>query len=251
MAAPAVLLSLAIGNNSLLSAACMTAAAAALAAGRQARAGVLIALMTMKPTLGLLVPPVLLAGRQWDALLWATGVAVLVAAVPTALFGLDYWPPFFAQFTGESSWLATGTPPFPRMITWYGLIRTAGAGPDAALVVQIAATAAVMVAVGALWIRRTAPPDLKAAAFLLGLTLATPYAYYYETALALAGILFLLRARPAWPRPAWVLFGLIWLLPGLGLTLPGVLPVALIAAPLQSLALALALREGFRRGTPA
>jgi hypothetical protein len=248
LAAPPVLLTLAIGNNGLLSAACMTAAVAALGAERPARAGLLIALMTLKPSLGLLVPPVLLAGRRWSAIAWATAGTLAIAAATAALFGTDYWLRFFAQLGGASDMLAAGRLPFQRMITWYGFLRTAGLGHDAAVAAQVAATAVVMVAVGALWTRKTAPFDLKAAAFLFGLTLATPYAYYYEMTFALVAILFLLRARRAWPSPVWLLFGLIWLTPALGLGLKWLAPVALIAAPLQSLALALALWHGFRAG---
>lgn len=251
-AAPAVLLSLSIGNNGLLSAACMTAAVAALGAGRQGQAGLLIALMTLKPSLGLLVPPVLIAGRQWTAFAVAAAGTLAIAAATTAVFGPDYWLHFFAGLEAASGKLSGGTLPYPRMITWYGFLRCAGLGHDVAIAGQVAASALVMVAVGALWIRRAAPFAAKAAAFLLGLTLATPYAYFYESALALVGILFLLRARPAWPGPAWLVFGLIWLAPALGLALPsvlpgGALPLALIAAPLQSLALAMALWVGFRQ----
>lgn len=252
LAAPSVLLSLAIGNNGVLSAACMTAAVAALGAGRQGRAGLLIALMTLKPSLGLLVPPVLLAGRQWRAIAWATAGTLIIAVASAALLGVDYWLRFFARLGDASDMLAAGRLPFQRMITWYGFLRTAGLGHDAAIAGQVAATAVVMVAVGALWTRRGSPRgvpfEVKAATFLFGLTLATPYAYYYEMSFAVAGILFLLRVRPDWPAPAWLLFGLIWLTPALGLGLKGFAPVAMIAAPLQSLALALALWQGFRTG---
>lgn len=246
LAAPAVLLALAVGNNGLLSAACATAAVAALGAGRQVRAGLLIALLTLKPSLGILIPPVLLAGRQWRAFAAAAAGALAIAAAATALFGPDYWLLFFQRIAGTAQMLDAGRLPYPRMITWYGFLRTAGLGHQNALAGQLAASVIVIAAVGAVWTRASVRFDLKAAAFLLGLTLATPYAYFYEMILALTGILFLLRARPGWPAPVWLLFGLIWLSPALGLGLQGPLQVALIAAPLQSLALALALWQGFR-----
>lgn len=250
LAAPAVLLALAVGNNGLLSAACLTAAVAALGAGRQARAGLLIALLTMKPSLGILIPPVLLAGRQWRAFAFAAVGAIAVAAVATVLFGLDYWSQFFNGLAGTSQMLDAGRLPYPRMITWYGFLRTAGLGHHGAIAGQLTASAIVITAVGALWARRSASFDVRSATFLLGLTLATPYAYYYEMIFALTGVLYLLRTRPGWPAPVWALFGLIWLTPALGLGLPGPLKVALIAAPLQSLALALALWQGWRGSAP-
>jgi hypothetical protein len=244
LAAPAVLLSLAIGSNGLLAGACMTAAVAALGAGRQVRAGLLIALMTLKPGLGLLIPPVLLAGRQWIAIAAAIlGTSVIVAA-STALFGADYWLHFFAELGRVSNSLAAGSHPYPRMITWYGFARVTGLDHDAALGLQAAALAVVSVAVGLLWTREQVPFELKGAAFLFGLTLATPYAFYYEMVFSLAAILFLLRSGMAWPTAAWVLFGLIWATPALGLGLSGLAPVALIAAPLQSLGLALVFWVG-------
>jgi hypothetical protein len=146
--------------------------------------------------------------------------------------------------------LEQGSLPYQRMITWYGFLHTAGLGHYGAIAGQLAASAVVTAAVGALWSRRSVSFDLKAAAFLLGLTLATPYAYYYEMIFALTGILYLLRARPGWPVPVWALFGLIWLIPALGLGVSGPFKVALIAAPLQSLALALALWQALRPWTP-
>jgi arabinofuranan 3-O-arabinosyltransferase len=246
LAAPVVLLTLAIGNNSLLTSACMTAAIIALGVGRQRSAGLLIALMTLKPSLGLLVPVVLIAARQWRAIAWATVGTVVLAAIGAAIFGTNYWLRFFDQLGNASAMLASGSLPFERMITWYAFLRVAGLAHDLALIGQLAVTALVMFAVGALWARRSGQFDLRAAAFCFGLPLATPYAFYYELVFSLAGILFLLRARSAWPGAVWCLFAMLWTTPGLGLFAASVVPVALLGAPLQTIALGITLWHGFR-----
>ncbi|HSF95916.1 MAG TPA: glycosyltransferase family 87 protein [Thermohalobaculum sp.] len=246
LAAPATLLSLALGNNGLLSAACIAAALTSLGRGDQRQAGLWIAALTLKPSLGLLIPPVLLAARQWRAFGWAAAGTVAIAALSTAVFGAGYWPLFLQSLAEGTQRMEGGNAPLDRMITWYGFLRTAGLPHGTALAGQAASSLAAIAAVALLWSRRAAPFELKAAAFCFALPLATPYAYLYEMTFGLLGMLFLLRWRAGWHGSCWALMAVLWFVPAIGLVTAGALPVALFAAPLMSLILVLTLRQALR-----
>jgi hypothetical protein len=230
LAGPPVMIILSLGNNSLLWTAALVAALA----------GLLIALLTVKPQLGLVIPLALIAGGHWRALLWAClGTAALVA-LSTAAMGLAYWQHFFAALRFISGLMQTDIVRFDRMMTWYALARLGGADHALALPVQLAVTTACALAVAWIW-SRPATADLKAAALCIAIPLATPYAYHYEMTLTLAAAMFLTRdgfgATPG--ARLWLLA--LWLGPVPGLVLLGHAPPVIYAAPLLTATLALCL----------
>ncbi|MFQ5567040.1 MAG: glycosyltransferase family 87 protein, partial [Paracoccaceae bacterium] len=123
LAAPAVLIIMTLGNNSLLWTAGLAAAVAAMSQGRAVLAGCLIAALTLKPHLGLLVPFALAFGGHWRTVLWACIGTVAIAGLSTAVMGLDYWPYFFGSMQFISEVMQTDLPRFGRMMTWYALAR--------------------------------------------------------------------------------------------------------------------------------
>jgi len=247
--APAAYLGILIGNNSLLSAACLTGALVALGQGRQRSAGLLIALLTMKPSLGILIPPVLLAARRWATIGWATAGAVALAGVATVVFGLDYWDRFLDQLALAGNEVAAGISPRQRMVTWYAFARSAGLDHATGLAAQGVALIGVVAGAAAVWVRRDLPFAPKAAVLCLGMVLATPYAFYYETLTVLVGIAFLLSWRDDWPWPVWAVFAAIWLLP-FGVATQRIVEIALYAAPLLTAAFSVAVHAALRHERP-
>ncbi len=249
LAAPAVLTALILGNNSLLWTAGMVGALAAMAGGRTggraALAGLLIALLTLKPQLGLLVPVALAAGGHWRVALWAALGTVAVVTVSTAAMGAGYWQHFFATLEGMSVTMASELVRFERMMTWYALARVGGAPHDLALPVQLAISLAAAAAIAWVWKRPRAGLDIKAAALLAAIPVTTPYAYHYEMTLTLGAALFLARdgfGARRWER-AWLLA--LWLGPLVNLALAGWLSPAIYAAPLVTATLVICvLRAG-------
>ena len=254
IAAPAVLSIVFAGNTSLLWAAAFLAAMHGLTGNRPARAGLFIALLTLKPQLGVLIPVALIAQRDWRTILWASLFTLLFALLATAVHGLDYWVAFYrsvgvisAQHAGYVEFSST-------MVTWYAFLRQFGVGHETANLIQIIPAILALVAVVVVWARRGIDADLKIAVLLLATLTATPYAFQYESMLALIAALFMLRAgigmTPA--GRAW-LFAL-WLLPVPGRLIPG-LEVAYYAAPVIAASLALctliALRQASRTAEPA
>lgn len=249
LAGPAVLIVLTLGNNSLLWTAGLVAALGAMAERRAVLAGLLIALLTLKPQLGLLIPFALAFGGHWRTVLWACVGAGVIVALSTAVMGLGYWDQFFAMLRFMSELMQTEIVRFERMMTWYALLRLGGAGHDLAMPVQLAVTAAAAASVAWVWSRRGASADIKAATLCIAIPLATPYAYHYEMTLTLVAALFLARDGFGATRGARLWLLALWLGPVPGLALLGHLPPALYAAPLLTATLALCLARARRRDT--
>lgn len=246
VAAPAVLIVLTLGHNSLLWTAGLIGALAALAQGRAVLAGLLIALLTLKPQLGILIPVALVAGGHWRTILWASIGAAAIVALSTAVMGLEYWRYFFGmlRFIGEV--MTTDLVRFGQMLSWYALMRLGGAPHELAYPIQLAVTVAAAGAVGWVWSRRRATPDLKAATLCAAIPLATPYVYHYDMILALAAALFLARDGFGATRGARLWLLALWLGPVPGLALLGYVPPGAYAAPLLTATLGLCLARASR-----
>lgn len=246
VAAPPVGFVLLVGNASLLWMAALLCALSLLARERPRSAGAMIALLTLKPQLGLLIPVALIAGRHWRATLWAAIATAAIVALTIAVFGIGYWFEFFRTMARTTVDFAADGANTETMITWYAFARQFGAGNETALAVQMLSLAAAAGAVGLLWSRRSVAPDMKLAVLLLATLISTPYAFQYELVLAVAGVLFLARAgigrSPA--GRAWL--AAIWLLPVPGWLIGG-LEIAHYAAPVLTLSVAACIVLALRR----
>jgi len=230
-----------VGQNSALWTAGLVAGLWAMRGGKFAAAGLAIALLTMKPHLGLLIPVALIAARQWAVIGWATGFALLITGAATAVTGLGYWPQFLDTLGGQTGRIADGTVYIDLMSTLYGFLRALGAGHGAAVVPQLALTAALIAIIGWIWSRRGLSNDLKCATLCAAIPLATHYALYYEMTLELAAAMFLIRdgfgqriAGKAW------LF-VIWVGPAPPIVFHDNLSVALYTPPILLVTLAICL----------
>lgn len=248
LVAPALLVgALYLGQTSALWAAGLAGALWALRRGRPAAAGLLIALLTLKPQLGLLIPFALIAGGHWRAIGWAIVCTVLVLAGSTLLFGAEYWPAFLDALREATRRVAAGEMPIMRLVSPYGFAREAGAGHGPALLVQGVATILLIVATVWAWSRHRLGPDLKAAVLCAAIPLATPYAFHYEMLLTLVAALFLYRDGFGRTPTGMVCLFLAWLGPLPGFYLPAPDSVALVGPPLAALILTIALARAWRR----
>lgn len=241
LAAPAVVNALTIGNVSLLWTAGLLGALAALGAGREARGGLMVAALTLKPQLGVLIPVALAAGGRWRTFLWAAAGTLAILALSTAVAGAEYWRAFLAALGLMRELMATELVRFGRMMTAYGGLRALGLGDGAALAVQVALALAAAGVVAAAWRARGLGFDRRAAALLAAIPLATPYAYHYEMTLTLGAAVFLYRAGLAAGAGGRALLFALWLGPLPGMVLLDLLPFAFYAVPLHLLALGAAL----------
>ncbi len=245
---PAALVTLLLGQISLLWVAGLVAALAALRGNRPWLAGLFLGLLTVKPQLGLLIPVALIAAGQWRTIGAAALTSLALTGVATALFGPDYWPAWHDIAARHLDVLRTEVAGSPRMVSLYSLLSSLGLTEPLALAVQGAVTLVAAVAVWVGWLRPALSFDLRAALLLTAIPLSTPYLWHNETVFLAPALLFLIRsgALPLTP-PGLAFAALCWL--GLGpLTLARILGVdnlpspRLIAVPLAVAAFALAVR---------
>jgi len=213
--APAMLPCLVVGQTTVLWAAGLMAALAALRADRPVLAGMFIGCLTLKPQLGLLLPVALVACGAWRAIASATVTTLLLAAIPTIFFGADYWPEMLAMMKLHADTVRGAIGDVPLMVSAYSNFVALGLPEPLALALQWGLTGVCALVVFFVWRRPGAGFDLRAAVLLTAIPLASPYLWFYETALLAPAALFMLRAGVLAPRPVTLLLGLaMWL--GLG-----------------------------------
>jgi len=211
--APAMLPCLLVGQTTILWLAGLMAALAALRAEKPLLAGIFIGLLTLKPQLGLLIPFAFIAAGQWRAILSAALTTLLLAALPTALFGTAYWPEMLAMMREHGDTVRGAIGDLTLMISAYATFTFLGVAESAALAAQWTLTALCAAAVFLTWRRPSTSFDLRAATLLCAIPLASPYLWHYESALLAPAALFLTRAGVVTlQRPLTVLLGLaMWL----------------------------------------
>lgn len=255
--APAMLPCLLVGQTTILWLAGLMAALAALRAERPVLAGIFIGLLTLKPQLGLLLPFALVAAGQWRAILSAIATTLVLAAVPTALFGTAYWPEMLAMMREHGDTVRGAIADLNLMISPYSALASLGVAEPLALTLQWAMAALCAGAVALVWHRREVSFDLRAALLLSAIPLASPYLWHYESAFLAPAALFLLRAGAIAPaRPAsLVLGGAMWL--GLGPSALVLLKTGeadvfrLVFLPIALAAFGTSLWHALRRPVPA
>jgi hypothetical protein len=190
VASPAVLLSVILGQNSLLTAS-LAGGAVCLLNRRPVLAGVLIGMLAVKPQLALLIPVALIAGRHMRALASAVATAAAFAAVSVAICGWETIPAFLHSLAWARANLMEGT-----SYGWYGMpsvlaaAQLAGLSHTAAYAVQGLVALAAAAAVAYVW-SRTREATLCVAVLAAAALLATPYVRHYELTwlgIAVAGL---------------------------------------------------------------
>jgi hypothetical protein len=146
-------------------------------------AGLLLALLTYKPHLAVLVPLALAAGGRWRALLaMLAGTGVLVLATALAL-GPQVWAAFVNHIPKAMKILETGGLNLAHMMpTVFAAVQLSGAGVASARVLQGATMLAVAGLIVWVW-RRESPPPLRNAMLVLGILLFPPHGYVYDLAI--------------------------------------------------------------------
>lgn len=247
LAAPATLITVALGQTPLIFAALLVVALEAMRRGRPLLAGLAIAAMTLKPQLGLAIPVALLAGGHWRVIFWASAFTVLIVLASLFWPGAEYWTAFFDAISGGADKVRESG--LTRiMVSWYGTATMLGLGSDHAILLQVALSIAAGAAVAVLW-AGSAPFDFKAAGLVFSILLISPYAIHYELVFAAVGCLYLGRAGAVTGRVRALLVLLLWLAPVFGVLLVGFYPAGpgfFFAAPLVALAFILTLSSGRR-----
>jgi hypothetical protein len=154
--------------------------------------GIFLGLLTYKPQFGILFPFVLLASRNWRALLSATATSVMFAATAAIAFGYQVWPSFISALVERASSLNQDHGLNMPLVSIFGFLRFAGVSAHISWTVQLAVTAIVAVTVCALWARPISF-SLKAAALCVGSLIASPHAIGYDLCILSIAVAFLVK----------------------------------------------------------
>ena len=241
---PAAVLNAAHGQAGFLMAGALAAAGLFLVR-RPWAAGLALALLALKPQLGLLVLPALLAARRWGAICWGGAFVAVFAAASLAAFGWEAWRAFldlglrYQEVVREGAleaWKLQSVAAFATTVLRFG-----GTG---ALVLQLAVALAVVAAVAAA-LRHRPGGMAEAAAIGAGLPLVTPYILSYDLVVQLVPMAWILvRARQGgflpWEKvllPLVAAMPAVWLVTGLwgGLSLTAPASALLFLLVLQRL----------------
>jgi alpha-1,2-mannosyltransferase len=182
LAFPAVLINLGHGQNAFLTTA-LFGGGALLLGRRDFAAGLLLGALAFKPHLGLLIPVVLLASRNWRAFAGAAVSSLGLTAASAALFGLEAWQAYPAQVEMMRAVVEQGALNPAKLQSVFGALRLWGAPLPFAYAAQVVCglAAAATVAIFA-WRWPNSPalgPVLVAATLLIG-----PYLLDYDLLLA-------------------------------------------------------------------
>lgn len=194
---PPVLIEITHGQSAFLLAALLGGGIGLIVTGRPVLGGVLLGLAVFKPQFGLLLPVVLVAARQWRALLGAGLTALALGVAATLAFGLPVWTQWWAVTGPAQAALSEGSVAFAKMQSLFAALRLAGMATAPAYAAQGVLTVAVMAVLAWLGWRRGLTPEVGAAT-LVGALLATPFVLDYDL-LLLAFPLALLALGPAGP----------------------------------------------------
>jgi len=214
LAFPGAYLNIVQGQNGLFSAALLGGAMLSLAK-RPVLAGILIGLLTVKPTLGLLLPIALLCARQWMAFLAAAATSVALALISVSMFGAEPWGAFIDNAGFAAAMLEQGQLPWEKMPSVFVALRMLGAETFVAYAGQGAVAVVVVIAVAVGWWRWRDNPTLAAAMLVAGALLITPHLNNHDLALLAIPLAMLIADAGRRPWSGWeqALLGFAWLSP--------------------------------------
>lgn len=213
---PAFYLVIAFGATSALALICVTAAYLSLRAGRRWLAGFALGMLFYKPQLGVILPFVILYGREWRMFSGAVAAVALQLSAGWLYYGTEALRSYFKVVVGLGQ-VAAVLEPFPlQMQSFRSFYSVLLPWPDAALGLYLV-TAAAFVSIAAITWRSNAPLELRYAILLFCLLLVDPHVNSYD--LVLTAPAFILVAGWALEsgeqrRAFWVLLYLSFYLPG-------------------------------------
>jgi arabinofuranan 3-O-arabinosyltransferase len=171
--------------------------------------GICLGILTYKPQFILFFPLALVITRQWRVIAAATASALLFAGVAVLMFGSNAWLLFLRSLRGHNpaTFLAPNVEGMNQTV--FGLMHWVGAGIVADWVVHLAVAVLMTVLTWQIWLRPV-PHSLKAAAFSIGVLIATPYMLLYDLTAVSVPAAFLITdalARGFFPGERLVLLG--------------------------------------------
>ncbi|MBI2256286.1 MAG: DUF2029 domain-containing protein [Proteobacteria bacterium] len=251
---PAICMNIIAGQTGALAAGCLMLALA-YSARRPIIAGIAVAVLTVKPQFGLIIPIEWLLRRRFLAI--AIGVAATLALVglSLAILGASAWQGFFdVTMPSMRTVMLSGQPAAAKVMqpNWASSLRLLGLPYRPAIALQ---TIFSLILIGwwlrLAWKMQSTHPDegrIRHALLLMASVLATPYIHNYDLVLVAPVVIWawrdpaVLDLPPRWRR---LLLILVWLLPWIIIPLH---EVRIILGPILLTALTVLLMRQAERG---
>lgn len=168
-------------------------------------AGAALAVLTIKPQYGLLVPVFLLVRRDWRVIAGACAGTVIMVAMSLAVFGSAAWAAYFSSLDGPATEFITGQR-FSGMPSAYQNALFAGFSAEAAKLIQ---AATILLGGVIVFAARHLDRERHAAVTMIAACAVMPYLWVYDWLPLMAGLLIAAKRGSA-PTPVLVL-AWVWL----------------------------------------
>jgi hypothetical protein len=190
---PPILVTIAVGQNGLLTAAFFFAAMASLDR-RPFTAGAIAGCLIVKPQLGLLLPIAFIASREWRAVAGAAVTSMAITIFGLTLFGPAAFLAWAKQLPLYGAIARDGLVGWSELSSVYAAARQAGLGLGAAMALHLMVAGIAAAAVWFAW--RSRQDRLAKAAVLASATaLASPYLFLYDLPILALPLLWLARSK--------------------------------------------------------
>jgi hypothetical protein len=251
LAAPVTFICLTHGHNGFLTA-LLLGGGLMLLDKRPFVAGLLFGCLIYKPQFALILPPLLLATRNWRAIGGAVLSAGVLIALTVAIWGWPVWQAFLDSLPlTRHVVIEQGATGWHKILSPFAAIRMWGGGIAFAYAVQLAATLAVIAAV--VWIAWTRKSlELRNALVCAAVLIATPYVLDYDYVVLLPALAFLWLDGERHGFLPWdkTLMALVWAAPLAARQIAQFtyVPVGLATAVIVAV---IALRRAMLRASPS
>ena len=178
---PGALINILFGQNGLLSAT-LLGGALLLLEPAPIWSGVLIGLLSYKPSLAILAFLALAVGRHWRALVAAVVGASAFALLSLLAFGTEPWLAYIHNFSTPMHLLEMGAADWSIIPTFFSAVLSLGYGIVTAYIVQGLVALVSGSAVVYAWSKETSLP-IRGSILILATLLFTPYLFVYDLAL--------------------------------------------------------------------
>lgn len=188
---------------------------------RPVLAGLALAVATVKPQYGWLVPFFLLNSGAYRCFAAAAVGTIVLVALSVLAFGAESWPAFLGIFSDpDFKKYALGVT--PGSLSLQATIGKLGGSDGLRSTIQMIAMAASAGLV--LFLPRRWSREARIGVMLLASAAVSSSFLYYSWSLVCAGLLFMLLAVPRWPVSMQAAAGLVWLQPALAMLLFNLYP---------------------------
>jgi hypothetical protein len=210
--APAVAINVLMGQNGLLSTALLGAGVLMLER-RPILGGLVLGLLTYKPHFAVLVPVVLLFGREWRAFAASAVSALATSAASALVLGVQPWLAFIQRAMHPMSVFSTSSSTASSVPSVMIMAQSLGLNAQVGAVCHWLIAGLASIAVVWIW-RRSKDGLVRAAALAAATLLVTPYLRLYDLALLALPIAAMLEPRIGKPSlGAQTLAAIAWVLP--------------------------------------